>query len=256
MNGFERHNITHLSASSLNTWAAAPALWVMERLLGKRTPMGAAVHRGTSVERGIEAGLINPELSVDECSEIARKEYVERWKLGAGPRLLGLSSDPKWDDEAANIAPMVRLGLAELRAYGIPECQIKIERQIDDVPVPLIGYLDFGYLSHGITLDLKTTGRVPSEISEAHARQVAIYVAGTNREARVAYVSTKKVCVYRLERADDHMEAVRQIALRLERFLNLSSDPAELASLIVPDFTSWYWSNPAARAFGREVYGF
>ena len=36
---FERHRIEHLSASSLNLWAAEPALWVMERLLG-RSPRG------------------------------------------------------------------------------------------------------------------------------------------------------------------------------------------------------------------------
>jgi hypothetical protein len=34
---FERHGIDPLSASSLNLWAAEPALWVMERLLGRRS---------------------------------------------------------------------------------------------------------------------------------------------------------------------------------------------------------------------------
>jgi hypothetical protein len=29
---FERHGVGHLSASSLNLWAAQPALWIMERL--------------------------------------------------------------------------------------------------------------------------------------------------------------------------------------------------------------------------------
>ncbi len=37
-NAFERHGIDHLSPSSLNLWAAEPALWVMERLLGRKSP--------------------------------------------------------------------------------------------------------------------------------------------------------------------------------------------------------------------------
>ena len=38
MNGFEKHNIDHLSASSINLWANAPDVWVMQYLHGKRTP--------------------------------------------------------------------------------------------------------------------------------------------------------------------------------------------------------------------------
>jgi hypothetical protein len=33
-------------------------------------------------------------------------------------------------------------------------------------------------------------------------------------------------------------------------------DPRELAGLIVPDFDAFWWSEPAARAAGREVFGF
>ena len=52
MNPFDRHGIDHLSVCQLNLWAAAPAIWVMERLLGRRAPVGAAAHRGTAVEAG------------------------------------------------------------------------------------------------------------------------------------------------------------------------------------------------------------
>ena len=53
MNPFETHGIKHLSASSLNTWAAEPALWVLQKLAGKQTPAGFAAHRGTAAETGI-----------------------------------------------------------------------------------------------------------------------------------------------------------------------------------------------------------
>jgi hypothetical protein len=50
MNGFALHGLDHLSATSLNLYAAAPALWVVEKLLRRRAPVGCAAHRGTAVE--------------------------------------------------------------------------------------------------------------------------------------------------------------------------------------------------------------
>jgi len=40
MNGFEKHNIDHLSASSINLWSNAPDVWVMQYLHGLRTQLG------------------------------------------------------------------------------------------------------------------------------------------------------------------------------------------------------------------------
>jgi hypothetical protein len=61
-NPFERHGIGHLSASSLNLWAAEPALWIMERLLGRRSPSGIPAARGKAVEAGVNIGLHDPAL--------------------------------------------------------------------------------------------------------------------------------------------------------------------------------------------------
>ena len=59
MNPFDTYGIGHLSPSSLNLWAAEPALWVMERLLGERSPASAVAARGKAVERGVHLGLID-----------------------------------------------------------------------------------------------------------------------------------------------------------------------------------------------------
>ena len=53
-----------------------------------------------------------------------------------------------------------------------------------------------------------------------------------------------------------HLAALRMIALSLGRFLALSHDARELSGLIVPDFDSFYWSEPSVRAAGRDVFGF
>lgn len=247
MNGFQRHNITHLSASSINMFAAEPAIWIMERLLKKRGPVGCSAHRGTAGEAGIVHGLLNPKAEVAECQAIALAEY---------DRLTALSGDPKRIKEREALPGIVATGLAELRQYGIPdEVQKRIEVTLPDVPVPFLGFADLGWSNHALTLDIKTQLRLNSEISTAHARQVALYIHGTNREARVSYITPAKIGVYRLDNAADHIAALTNIAQRMERFLSISSDPAELAAIVVPDTESFYYADPTTRAMARETYG-
>ena len=151
---------------------------------------------------------------------------------------------------------IVSTALPELRGYGVPdEVQQRIDVTLPEVPVPFLGFADLGWSNYAITLDLKSTLRLPSSISTPHARQVALYLYGTNREGRIAYCTPSKIAVYRLEDAADHLAALVNIAKRLERFLAVSNDPQELAGIVVPDLDSFYWSDPVTRGFGREVYG-
>ena len=245
---FERHGIAHLSASSLNLYAAEPALWVMERLLGKRGKVGAAAHRGSASEAGITHGLLNPEASIEDCQAIAVKEY---------DRLTALSGDPKRETERAAVPGIVKTGLAELRQYGVPDMvQTRVDLVLPGVSVPLVGYLDFGWSQHGLIVDLKTQLKLTSQITPSHARQVALYIHGRNQEARVAYTTPAKIGVYRLESADEHIHALTCIAQRLERLLAISADPAEITAIMVPNYDAFYWSDPHTRATGREVFGF
>ena len=82
------------------------------------------------------------------------------------------------------------------------------------------------------------------------------------RFAYVKPVAAKKdgraVVVFEQDRADieRQLTALRQIALRLERFLALSTDAHELCGLLVPDYERFHWNNPVTRAHGAAVYGF
>ena len=83
-----------------------------------------------------------------------------------------LVTDDKRESERANIAGYVEHGLGELRQYGIPTgYQQRVEIQLEDVPVPIIGFIDWRYDQHGMVVDLKTSERLPSAISLAHSRQ-------------------------------------------------------------------------------------
>jgi len=261
MNPFELHGIAHLSASSLNLWAAQPALWIMERLLGRRSPPGIPAARGKAVEAGVHAGLLDPSLPVEACVAEAERTF---------DRETALSPDPRRSEVRGKLAGWVKGALAELRHYGPPDedgYQGRVEIRLDDVPVPVIGYTDWRFSHHGLIVDLKTTDRHPSSIGASHGRQGAVYAsAHGNFGMRFAYAKpsagkgadARQVLV--LEMSGDevrhHLAALRIIALSLGRFLALSRDARELAGLIVPDFDAFWWSDPAVRAAGRDVFGF
>jgi len=87
---------------------------------------------------------------------------------------------------------------------------------------------DFESPKHkGITCllaDMKTTERMPSEIKIGHARQVALYAASDNLDARLIYVTPRKLETYRLENVLAHREALRKIAMKVENLLSLSDE--------------------------------
>jgi hypothetical protein len=250
---FERHGIDHLSASSINLFVAEPAMWAMQKLMGRKSGVGAAAHRGTSIEAGVEMGLFEPDAPLEACQELAIARFNQ---------LTVLSGDPNRDKEAAAIAPSVAIALKELRQYGVPTAaegnrQHRIETSIDGVSVPFIGWLDFWFQDHAIIVDLKTQLRLASKISEPHARQGAIYhAAHGNAEIRFAYVTPQKIGVYRLENPRQHLDGVVAIAQTIERFLSLSDDAETLTRSLSPNFDSFYWNDPTTRALGREVWGF
>jgi len=145
-----------------------------------------------------------------------------------------------------------------LSAYGKPtSTQGAIKYEVEGLAVPLIGFYDMEWENHGILIDLKTTHALPSKISTNHARQVALYCAarGDNLDARITYVTSKKSATYQLENKREHVKALETIALTIQRFLSISDDPKYLASLVVPDVDSFYFSDPLARQNAFNVWG-
>jgi PD-(D/E)XK nuclease superfamily len=238
----ERH-----SPSSLNLFAASPAMYVMERILGQKQPVGAIAHRGTAVEHGVAHGLLDLDATPDECIEEALKKY---------DLLTALSGDHRKDDLRTGIPGMVTHGLDELRPYGTPtRVQDYIEWRPEGLHCPIVGYLDFAWDQHGIITDLKTTEACPSKIRIGHARQVAFYAATDNLTAGITYVTPKKRATYGVENIMQHRAALHRIALAAERFLSLSDDPSFFASIVVPDVDQFYFSPPEVREAAYKLWG-
>ena len=248
---FAAFGIKHLSPSTLNGFAAQPAMFVMQKVLGRTQPVGAAAHRGTSVEEGVVFGLVNRTASLKECCEVAITKFQT---------LTSLSADPRIEKESGAIVLMVEEGLKILRSMGgLISTQGEVRVEVPGLQVPLFGFYDMLFES-GALVDLKTTHALPSKISVPHARQLALYAKGVTAgeqtiDPMIAYVTPKKSAAYRLENADAHFNALVKIAFTVQKLLSLSDDPMKIASLVTPDVDSFYWNDPMARQNAFEVWG-
>jgi hypothetical protein len=247
------HGISHVSASSLNKAVATLPAWALSYLYKIKEPMNPAMARGIASEDGVAEGIRDHRRPIEDCVKLALAKF---------DRMMAMSpnSDDKKQTERRRIEGTVTAAIIELRKYGTPTFpdggQHKISIDLDGVSVPAIGYLDFYYPNHGLIIDLKTVGRATSSISGAHARQGAIYAAAhANHEIRFAYASPKATVVLRQEDVPERLNEVTIIAQRLQRWLSQSPDRDVLASTLIPDYSSFYWSSPIMRAAGKDVFG-
>ena len=237
---YKRH-----SPSALNLYAACPSMFVLERILGIKQPVGAIAHRGVAIEEGVAHGLKNPGATDGECYELALARY---------DILTVLSGDARREKMRADIPDMVIQAIDELRPLGIPsETQGFIEHHAPELDLPIVGYFDFKWEDKGLIYDLKTSDRMPSEIKVAHARQVSLYTSD-NQEGRLTYCTPKKCQTLRLENVRQHKQALINIALQVERLLRMSDEP-EFFKFIVPDLDSFYWGSPVARQLAFQHWG-
>jgi hypothetical protein len=243
----ERHGMKHFSVSTCNLAQADMALLLM-KLKGIRNSVGAAAHRGTASEHGVAMGLMDPSAAVADCQAAAVKEF---------DRLTALSGDPNREKERDAVPGIVEQALAELRPYGVPShTQFKIEWSHPELPLPFLGFADFYYEQSGVVVDLKSQLRLSSEISPQHARQISLYCGAIsdNLDGRITYATPKKAATYQVENMREHLDALVRIAQRIERFLSISEDMAELCNLVIPN-TDLFYYDAATRQSAFEVFG-
>lgn len=226
-------------------FAMSPALFVLERVLGYKQAVGAPAHRGTAVEAGVAIGLMNPQASDEACIDIAYTTY---------DTVSALSPDERKEKYRTTIPDMVVAALHELRPYGIPSgAQGFITEQPDGLTLPIVGYYDFIWEDQGVIVDLKTSDKMPSEIKQAHARQVSFY-AGDNQTGLLTYVTPKKCQTYKLENIREHKAALIRMAHNVEKFLSLSDDPEYFTTITAPDLDNFLWGAPHMRELAYQYW--
>lgn len=269
MNPFEKHGIAHLSASSLNSARSNQPYWLISYMGGIKDPANIAMHAGQAVEEAVAQGLFHPDLPIEQCIDTALKSYRQKTALGGydpedrESKLEEITGRPA-DGRKKAFDGFVRNALTALRPYGTPtppeggDRQHKIEIFLEGIPVPIIGYKDFAFETHGLDVDLKTTARMPEDMSQEHQLQAAIYwKASGNRSQRFCYAtkSDHKVLELSAEAADEAIKTATGLAHCLMRFLAKSDDWRELAGLLTPDYSNFRWG-PLTKAAAKDIYGF
>jgi len=249
LNGFAKHGIDHLSASSINLWTNAPDVWVARYLLKVKMPFGPAPKRGIEVERAVVDTL-----SGNKTEGQAIKDAEERF----ADEFLAVTDAV--EKELQVIRPMTQIAVEELMEFGAPQFEsedgqdkIRITAQTDDWSIPVIGYLDMVFPQHGTIVDLKTTNRIPTSMSADHQLQRAIYAhAKGNHRVAFLYVSSKKAKWLEDGEPGELLANAKCQIIRLEAFLRHNT--AETARETVPvNPNSYFWRD--AQDIRREIYG-
>ena len=253
-NPFEDFDIRNLSPSNINKFIAAPDAWVASYIYKVRFPGGWAMHQGTSVERGVEYGIYNPDAEVEECVEIATRSLIKSPILMAG-------TEEQLAKRRPIVRQMVETALEQLRPYGVPLAPPRGDRQWKiSIPVNLpdggvidaIGYLDFRWPE--MVVDLKTTSSAPSRLSLSHAIQGTVYQMAVAKETgevlpmKFLYVLSRKkdpyVWIELTE--DDSREALAVIRHNVRAMFNLlrvCRTKDEVRDMVPHDPSSFYWSD-------------
>lgn len=246
MNGFSKHGITHLSASSLNLWINSPAMWVAEKIFGHRGAPSAAMFRGIAVEDAV----------VDTLRGADAAEAIRKAESGFDGRFF--MGDEKTAKERAFIAPMTEQALAVLSPLGEPDFpedgQHKIELVCNcgDFKLPIIGFLDLFYPQHGRVIDIKSTLRMPSKMSVDHQLQRAVYArAMGNSTVEFLYCSPSKSALLADGDVATILARVKAHTTRLEAFLSLLTKEQMRAAVPLNE-GSFYWAGNEAIA--KELY--
>lgn len=238
-NGFERHGITHSSASSINLWANAPDVFVAEKLFGFKPPGNAAMHRGNAVEYGLVQALMGI-MDKDVAISMAIQQFNSKTALIGGDNT---------DKEREVIAPMIEQGILALSEFGKPEFEadgkqnkIEILCKTPEFEIPVIGFLDLVFKDHNLVIDVKSTLRIPTEMSVEHNRQCAVYrQASGNAKVQFCYLSPKKFVFHECHDVAGTLAEIKQIIVRQEYLLR-QGDKEEIAKLVHYNPNSFYWN--------------
>ena len=244
-NPFDAHNIEHLSASSINQFISSPCHWIL-KCSGYRNKSNPAMWRGTVIDNAItdafdldlpinkklHRSISNAEMDFDALSEFNQHSH-----------LYELEDIEKEKDD---LHKYLEVALPFYSKLGKPiESQKKIEIQFDELPIPIIGYIDLQY--EGIIRDIKTTKRLQKVIPTSICRQLSLYAYAEDSipYADFIHVTKTKAEVVSMEITDveKRVSELKSAAYAMMNVLSYSDDIRTVASLFYPDFDDWRWSD-------------
>lgn len=244
-NPFDQFDIEHLSASSINLFIQDIPLFIVRYLAKHKSPTNPAMLRGTVIDHAI-----GNKTSVAE----AQKEFMAL--MNYEKKQGNVFDQEKAETEYNNIEKYLEVGIPFYKKLGEPvSYQKKVELQYEDLPIPIIGYVDMEYSD--CIRDIKTTAKRPSTLLPPVQRQIAIYATALEKNRAYAdylYVTKTKAEVITLEVDDIDMRLneVYRVALAMMNLLQ-NNDINSLVNMTYPNMTTFMWSESDIK-FAKELW--
>lgn len=244
-NPFDQFDIEHLSASSINLFIQDIPLFIVRYLAKYKSPTNPAMLRGTVIDHAI-----GNKTSVAE----AQKEFMAL--MNYEKKQGNVFDQEKAETEYNNIEKYLEVGIPFYKKLGEPvSYQKKVELQYEDLPIPIIGYVDMEYSD--CIRDIKTTAKRPSALLPPVQRQIAIYATALEKNRAYAdylYVTKTKAEVITLEVDDIDMRLneVYRVALAMMNLLQ-NNDINSLVNMTYPNMTTFMWSESDIK-FAKELW--
>jgi len=231
-NPFKAHNINYLSPSSINTYISDTPMWVARYLFGIKSSSGAGAVRGTILE-SVLAKKYNDKKAFD--FNLLQVEFMN--KCTEANIDLG---DVKVEKERNSLKNFGQVIDEHFMYKNLEDYQEKVEVQFEDMPIPVLGYIDFRFKDK--IVDLKTSTRMPYKPTEAQNRQMAFYsMAYPKSSVDLFFATPKEHKKFTLKNLSAYKKQLKKVAFSIQKFLSISEDRHELASLVYPNFDSWMW---------------
>lgn len=251
---FKRFDLLPLSFSRINKFVTDRPGFYISYIHGFKGS-SCAMERGTWAEHGVLK--IFEGLSEEDAIKDALYYFdkaVEEKKL---------QDDPKRSTEKTNIPLYIKGFWKELKQFELEDFQEEQKSEI--LGVPIIGYTDFGLStpieSTYFKVDLKSSGRMPSTLTNSVSLQQSYYTSTSNVENKVLYsvVSRGKNTVkwFNLENTGTYQRVFRDMIISMHSFLSKCEDKEEMKKLIVPDLDNWIWNyDKKVTEVRKEIWGY
>lgn len=233
-NPFEKHGITYLSPSSMNLFIRNKPLWIMSYLFGIKDGSGVGAIRGIVTEETLaekyKKNIFDYTYLQDRFFEECASYQID-------------TEDTKTAKEFSSLERYGQVVDFNFNYENLQGYQEKIKIEFEDIPVPIIGYIDFRFEDR--VVDLKTTARMPSKPPESALRQMAVYQLGyPDLEIDLFYASPREHKIFSLTKQtlDIYRKQMIKIAFIMQDFLASKDTKEELSQSEFPDFERFDWS--------------
>ena len=243
----------YTSHSELWMYATDPAAWHLRYNMNVRGSTNANMARGNAVEHGSEM------LLTDEFGTVTEQDAIDEAVKMFNKETALLVNAPDREKVVEQIPGFVTEAYKAFQQFG--RCISTQNRMEIDLGVglPILGFDDFEFEGEPrMSVDLKTTTRIPSELPDMAMQQASIYQAMRPEHKIIfVYVSPKKSQVFEVNKADtiEVIESVKMRAKAMMTMRGLSNDPKEIATLFAPSYSSFYWNDPVMRSEAKRIFG-